>query len=104
MAVSFLFLAALALGACGQGSGPAPLAFPGEPSGLLEIKYPLDETLFPPEIVAPTFVWSDETEGVEKWNGRLRFGSEDELLRFTTAQPRWRPSETDWTEIKQRSL
>ena len=35
--------------------------------GGLEITYPLDETLFPPEIVAPTFVWTDETESVARW-------------------------------------
>ena len=37
-----------------RGCKPAPVAFPGEASGQLEIKYPLDETLFPPEIVAPS--------------------------------------------------
>ena len=58
-----LLATVLALSACGKGSEPAPLAFPSEPSGGIEIKYPLDETLFPPEIVAPTFVWSDKTDG-----------------------------------------
>ena len=47
-----LLAAVLALSACGKGSAPAPLAFPSEPVGGMEIKYPLDETLFPPEIVA----------------------------------------------------
>jgi hypothetical protein len=61
-----LLVALLTLCACGPDSAPAPLAFPGEPSGQLEISYPIDETVFPPEIVAPTFVWSDETEGVER--------------------------------------
>ena len=94
----------LALSACGKGPGPAPLAFPSEPSGGIEIKYPLDETLFPPEIVAPTFVWSDNTDGVAKWMVLLRFDGEDEVLRFPTAEPRWRPSEADWARIKQRSV
>jgi Flp pilus assembly protein TadD len=94
----------LALGACGKGPGPAPLEFPGQPAGALEIEYPLDETLFPPEIVAPTFVWSDATEGVEKWMILLQFDGEDEVLRFPAAEPRWRPSEADWAAIKQRSV
>ncbi len=98
-----LLVAALALGACGQGSTPEPLAFPSEPIGRLEIQYPLDETLFPPEIVAPTFLWSDGTEGVGQWEILLRFDGEAELLRFTTAEPRWRPSEADWAEIKRQS-
>ena len=34
----------------------------------------------------------------------LRFDNTDELLRFPTAEPRWRPSEADWAEIKQRSV
>jgi Flp pilus assembly protein TadD len=94
-------VAALALFACGR--EPAPLAFPSEASGRLEIAYPLDETLFPPEIVAPTFVWKDETEGVSRWVVLLRSGPTDEPLRFPTEAPRWRPSEADWAEIKRRS-
>jgi tetratricopeptide (TPR) repeat protein len=99
-----LLAAALALSACGKHSGPAPLAFPSEPSGRIEIKYPLDETLFPPEIVAPTFVWSDETEGAKTWTVLLRFDHTDEVLRFPTTEPRWRPAEADWAVIKQRSV
>src|SRR4026208_2138525 len=92
----FLLAVLLALSACGKGSAPAPLAFPSEPLGGIEIKYPLDETLFPPEIVAPTFVWGDKTAGVRKWMVLLRFENTDDLLRFPTAEPRWRPSEAEW--------
>jgi Flp pilus assembly protein TadD len=95
-------LVALALSACG--GEPAPPEFPSAPSGRLGIDYPLDGTLFPPEIVAPTVVWSDETEGVARWVVMLRFGAADEPLRFPTAERRWRPSEADWAEIKQRSV
>ena len=94
----------LAFGGCSNESAPAPLAFPDGPSGSLEIKYPLDETLFPPEIVAPTFVWSDKTEGVKDWVVLLRFDETGEVLRFPAAEPRWRPSESDWAGIKQRSV
>ena len=94
----------LALGACGKGSAPAPLAFPSKPSGGVEIKYPLDETLFPPEIVAPTFVWSDKTEGVKTWTVLVRFDDKGEVLRFPTTEPHWRPSEADWAKIKQGSV
>jgi tetratricopeptide (TPR) repeat protein len=97
-----LLATALALSGCG--SEPAPVAFPSEPSGHLEITYPLDETLFPPEIVAPTFVWSDETENVTKWVVLLRFDPTGEVLRFPTAEPRWRPTGEDWAEVKRRSV
>ncbi len=99
-----LLAAVLALSACGKGSGPEPLAFPSAPSGSLEIRYPLDETLFPPEIVAPTFVWNDTTAGVTNWMVLLRFDETGELLRFPTTNPSWRPSEADWAQIKQRSI
>jgi len=99
-----LLAAALALSACGKQSAPAPLAFPSKPVGGIEIKYPLDETLFPPEIVAPTFVWSDQTEGVSNWTVLVRFDDKGEVLRFPTTEPRWRPSEADWASIKQRSV
>ena len=102
--IPLLLAAVLTLWACGRDSGSVPLAFPSEPSGRLEITYPLDETLFPPEIVAPTFVWSDETEDVDRWVVLLQFDSQDEVLRFPTAEPRWRPSEEDWAEIKRRSV
>ena len=77
-----LLVSLLAFGGCSNESAPAPLAFPDGPSGSLEIKYPLDETLFPPEIVAPTFVWSDKTEGVKAWTVLLRFDETGEVLRF----------------------
>jgi Flp pilus assembly protein TadD len=99
-----LLASVLALGACGKGAGPAPLPFPSQPSGGLAISYPLDETLFPPEIVAPTFVWSDKTEGVQKWMVLLRFDDAGAVLRFPTHEPRWRPSEADWATIKRRSV
>jgi tetratricopeptide (TPR) repeat protein len=100
-----LLLAALALFSCDRDSARAPaLAFPSGPSGQLEIAYPLDETLFPPEIVAPTFVWSDATEGVARWMVLVRFELAEDLLRFPTAEPRWRPSEENWAEIKRQSV
>ena len=93
----------LAFGAVGTGCKPAPVEFPAESSGQLEIRYPLDESLFPPEIVAPTFVWNDATEGVVGWKVLLRFDGEGDVLRFATTEPSWRPSEADWAEIKRRS-
>ena len=100
-----LLAAILTLGACGQESTPTPatVAFPSESAGRLDISYPLDGTLFPPEIVAPAFVWNDETEGVARWEILVRFADGDEPLRFEAPESGWRPSESDWTEIKRRS-
>jgi tetratricopeptide (TPR) repeat protein len=80
------------------------LPLPATPSGRLEITYPLDNTLFPPEIPAPTFTWRDETAGVGQWQLLLRFeGGGDEVLRFPTREPSWRPSPEEWADIKRRS-
>ena len=103
--VGALLAAVLALSACVGKTGPATPEFPTGPSGRLQINYPLDETLFPPDIVAPTFVWSDETPGVTSWAVLLRFGDGDgEVLRYATTERNWRPSEPDWSDIKRRSV
>jgi len=99
-----LLIAALSIGACDKKSAPALLTFPAGPSGAIEIKYPLDETLFPPEIVAPTFVWSDKTGGVSSWTVLIRFDDKGEVLRFPAKEPSWRPTEADWATIKQKSV
>ena len=103
-AAAICIAAMLFAGGCKKASAPETLAFPAEPSGRLEITYPLDGTLFPPDIVAPTFAWNDQTEGVARWRILLRFDGSGELLRFESVEPVWRPSETDWSQIKERSL
>jgi tetratricopeptide (TPR) repeat protein len=70
----------------------------------LQITYPLEGTLFPPESVAPTFVWEDKTGSTGRWDVVVRDDAGRELLRASVDAPRWRPSEQDWKRIKQRSL
>ncbi|WP_299941287.1 Wzy polymerase domain-containing protein [uncultured Microbulbifer sp.] len=95
----------LVLCGCGPEAGSTTVfPFPSMPAGQLEIIYPLDETLFPPEIVAPTVVWEDKTEGVARWQVMLRFHGQEAVLRFDSAESRWRPSEQDWSDIKRHSL
>ncbi len=99
-----LLAAALALSACSKQPAETRLAFPSQAAGAIAITYPLDETLFPPEIVAPTFVWSDKTEGVANWTVLVRLHGQDEVLRFPTSEPSWRPAAADWARIKQQSV
>jgi len=70
----------------------------------LQITYPLEGTLFPPESVAPTFVWEDKTESADRWDVVVRDDTGGEVLRVSVDAPRWRPSEKNWKQIKQRSL
>jgi tetratricopeptide (TPR) repeat protein len=103
--VNFLLVGALfvLVFACGSEPESAPLEFPSAPLGGLGITYPLDQTLFPLDIAAPTFIWKDETEGVAQWTVLLRFDEADELLRFPTVETSWRPTQEDWAEIKRRT-
>ncbi|MFN2377116.1 MAG: tetratricopeptide repeat protein [Candidatus Binatia bacterium] len=70
--------------------------------GPIAITYPQEGTLFPPEIVAPTFTWQGGGGDTKTWSITVRTEGDAEL-RFTADSRRWRPSEDDWKTIKQRS-
>ena len=69
----------------------------------LQITYPAEGTLFPPDSVAPTVVWTDDTAGVDRWTVIVRDGTGAEVATATADARRWRPSEEDWKRIKERS-
>jgi tetratricopeptide (TPR) repeat protein len=75
----------------------------GQYSGL-SILYPLDETLFPPEIIAPTFRWKDENSESDTWLVTIRFRDNKPRMNFVTSKQQWRPSIKEWEVIKKRSL
>jgi Flp pilus assembly protein TadD len=72
-------------------------------AGRLRITYPADGTLFPPESVAPTFVWKDATGGAERWTVVVRDATGTAVATASVDAPRWRPSEDIWKRIKQQS-
>ena len=72
--------------------------------GGLTIEYPLDETLFPPEIVPPTFRWQDADPGSDTWLVTLKFSDGGERASFLTHDMEWTPSQTQWETLKTRSL
>jgi Flp pilus assembly protein TadD len=78
-------------------------ATPDASEARLRITYPLDGTLFPPDIVAPTFVWEDNTANTDRWEIVVRDDAGGELLKASVDAPRWRPSEESWKEIKRAS-
>src|SRR5664279_1063464 len=94
-----------ALAAILLGSGPAGFSgtraalaapAPGDAAtGALRITYPADGTLFPPESVAPTFVWEDGA-GDARLSVVVRDAAGGELARDLVDAPRWRPTEETW--------
>ncbi|HQC43196.1 MAG TPA: hypothetical protein PLV91_06970, partial [Verrucomicrobiota bacterium] len=46
---------------------PVEAFTPVSPESGIKINYPLDEAMFPPEIIAPTFLWEDTTPTVDRW-------------------------------------
>ncbi|RPJ30319.1 MAG: hypothetical protein EHM35_12730, partial [Planctomycetaceae bacterium] len=70
----------------------------------ITISYPGDGTLFPPEIVAPTFWWTDANPKCSAWLVRIELGNGASTMSFLTREPRWTPSPQDWETIKKGSL
>ncbi len=92
---------AIVLWASLWGGGLCPLAATDVP---LRITYPMEGTIFPPDSVAPTFLWEDATANVNRWDIAVRDSSGQEVLREAVDSPRWRPSEERWKSVKERSL
>lgn len=70
----------------------------------ITISYPGDGALFPPEIVAPTFWWTDANPKCTAWLVRIELRNAAPTLNFLTHEPRWTPSQQDWDIIKKASL
>jgi tetratricopeptide (TPR) repeat protein len=65
---------------------------------------PLNETLFPPEIVPPTFRWKDSRTRSDTWLVTVKFQDGKGRLNFLAPRPRWTAKAKEWEAIKRRSL
>jgi len=70
----------------------------------LTIRYPLNETLFPPEIVPPMFHWEDVSSTSDTWLITIEFQDDDERMNFLIRETQWTPDLNQWERIKKRSL
>src|SRR5262245_46196898 len=95
-----VILAAARVAAGAEAIAPAGAA---TAAPTLRITYPADGTLFPPDSVAPTVVWTDETGRVDRWNVVVRDDTGADVVTASVDTPWWRPPEDDWARIKQRS-
>jgi len=72
--------------------------------GGLRILYPINDTLFPPEIASPTFRWTDAQLQSDTWLVTITFQGEQERMNFLIREPQWTPEASEWEIIKKRSL
>jgi tetratricopeptide (TPR) repeat protein len=70
----------------------------------LTILYPLNETLFPPEIVSPTFHWEDANSTSDTWLITIKFQDDEGRTNFLVREAQWTPNPSQWEAIKKRSL
>jgi len=70
----------------------------------LTIRYPLNGTLFPPEIVPPTFHWEDANSTSDTWLITIKFQDDNRRMNFLVQETQWKPEPAQWEDIKKRSL
>ena len=63
--------------------------------GSITIDYPQDDSLFPPEITPPTFIWRDTTDGATRWQIDIAFGDGLPEMHFQSAGERLAVGEID---------
>jgi hypothetical protein len=76
----------------------------GQYLNALTITYPLDNTVFPPEIVAPWFRWTDPQSSAHEWLVTVRFEGSRARFECLVRTPTWRPSPQQWELMKRNSV
>jgi len=70
----------------------------------LTIGNPLDGTLFPSDIAAPTFRWKDSQDTSDAWVVTIEFENDQDRMSLPCFDTHWTPSHKRWETIKQQSL
>ena len=71
--------------------------------GQLAIDYPQDNTLFPPDIAAPTMRWQDHSKSTE-WLIIASRAQKHPLVSTFVSKNQWLPDSLDWQRIKNAAL
>ena len=77
---------------------------PGFSVKEVSVVYPLDGTLFPPEIAAPTFRWEDTNTDADNWTVHIEFQETQEPVKAHTTTTEWTPDRELWETVKAGSL
>ncbi len=112
---------------------PSVLLAAEETPAAIIINYPQNDSIFPPEITPPTFIWRDNIEGVNRWRIEVHFSdgsapvraeslgapisigeidprcisARNELPKLSPGQASahtWIPDGKTWEKIKQHSV
>ncbi|MEN6423853.1 MAG: tetratricopeptide repeat protein [Phycisphaerales bacterium] len=70
----------------------------------LQIVYPLDGTLFPPELPSPLFRWADPNSRSNQWLVSIEFPAGGGRIDSFVEAPEWRPQTSVWEDVKKRSI
>ena len=70
----------------------------------LSIKYPYNNTLFPPEIAPALFCWEDSTSGADRWNLNIEFEDGGKPITGYSDSMKWIPSKDIWEAVIKRSF
>jgi Flp pilus assembly protein TadD len=74
----------------GQAASPAA----GQTAKII-IDYPLEDSVFPPEITAPVFLWRDSSQEANRWVVEVSFAGQSEKIRVETSGENLRRGEID---------
>jgi hypothetical protein len=70
----------------------------------LNIINPYNETIFPPNIASPTFIWEDEYLYSNMWLIKVSFENNSNAIYILTDQQTWTPDRDIWGIIKAHSI
>ncbi|MEI6655527.1 MAG: tetratricopeptide repeat protein [Verrucomicrobiota bacterium] len=73
------------------------------PRAAVDIVYPLDAAVFPPEIAEPTFRWRDQHPEADTWLVAIEFADGKAPLKALCRAMEWTPSPAQWQDFTARS-
>ena len=66
----------------------------------IRITYPYQESIFPPEIAAPTFIWQDSNSQTSSWLIHISFENGHQPIYAISHKQTWEPEKKIWENIK----
>lgn len=75
-----------------------------ENSESLNITYPFNNSVFPADIIAPTFNWLDNNMDVTKWHVSVSVSDSVLIKDIETSNKNWHPSTEEWNMMIDKSI